>query len=87
MYLCMYFLIVELMASVEMLGAMMGYPAGVMLNRLGPSCSFVIAAICGTASQLLAMSATYTARFYSNNIGLMVFYFFVTGEIHKILNV
>ncbi len=75
-------ILVDLVASIGVIGGSLGYPAGLYFEKVGCAPTFLTAGILGFVSLGLLYTATYTTTFYSTNYGLLVTYIMVYGEQH-----
>ena len=83
MYISCFFLFffsAELIVGAAQVGASVGPPVGLVLDRFGPTVSFISALILGVGSCILIVSSTYDISFYHNNVGLLAVYAFIFGK-------
>ena len=75
-----FFILVEIIGSWCNIGSGLGYPAGLIYERIGRFCSFAFALVLTGSSMMLLFATQYTATFYSTNWGLMGLYLFLYGR-------
>ena len=71
--------VVDVISSLGIIGASVGYPVGLTYEWLGSVGTFFLASIVGTVSGMLLYSTQYSPAFYSQNWGLLALYWMLFG--------
>ncbi|XP_062569216.1 uncharacterized protein LOC134231293 [Saccostrea cucullata] len=70
---------VEILGSMSNFGISLGFPAGMMCERLGPRWTSLAALLIASLGYFLLYSTTLTEPFYHKNVWLQYIYYFLSG--------
>ncbi|XP_061188393.1 uncharacterized protein LOC133196536 [Saccostrea echinata] len=70
---------VEILGSMSNFGISLGFPAGMMCEKLGPRWTSLAALLIATLGYSLLYSTTFTEPFYHKNVWLQYIYYFLSG--------